>query len=214
MLKPWVAQAIFWFVRAGLFAVIAGTIVLAWRLGSVRSKPGPAGAAAIVLLVGLYLAVACAGMVIGHDQVVLFAVPVCLLTFGWILSFRVRSALMMLIHMPMVLGLGLACLFIWTALTPISDPVVPEWEQRVSRNLICRTYPKDEDSLPVTRLMLLRETDDRVKDEIVSDSLANLSPVTCRCTQAANGTVVVMEMRDKAGKVSRKEVTVAGPQGN
>ncbi|MGJ5818416.1 hypothetical protein [Paludibaculum fermentans] len=207
MLKPWVAHALFWFVRAGIFAVIAGTIVLAWRLGFAKSKPGPGRTVAIVLLVAFYLSVASAGIAIGHDQVALFAMPVCLLTFAWVLSFRVRSAWMMLIHTPVVLGLGLACLFIWSSLTLSRDPVVPEWEQRVDRRLICRAYPID-DSLPATRLMLLRETDDSLSDEIIDDSLTQISPVTCRCTVAASGAVVVMEIRDKEGKVQRKEVTV------
>ncbi len=207
MLKPWVAQALFWFVRAGLFAVFAGSIFLAWRIGFAEPRPGPRRAVAIVLLAAFYLSVAGAGAAIGHQQVVLFAVPLCLLTFGWIQSFDVRSVWMMLIHIPVVVGLGLAGLLIWISLTPSSDPVVPEWEQRVGRQLNCRAYPVD-DSLPATRLMLLRETNDSFRDEIIDDSLTQVGPVTCRCTQAANGAVVVMEIRDKEGKVERKEVTV------
>lgn len=210
MLKPWVVQALFWFIRIGLVVVLAGSVAIIWHIGFRRLKPSFATVTAIIVLVTFYFVVAYAGALLEHDQIVLCGGFLSLFVSAWILSFRAKSLWMILAHIPVVLGLALGGLLLATSLFPNSDPSVHEWEQRIGRSLVCRTYPKGGDSLPVTRLMLLRETDDRFNDEILDDSLSDISPVICRCADAANGARVVIEMQNKEGKVQRREIPIDG----
>lgn len=213
MLKPWVVQALFWYIRTGLVVVVAGTGAITWRIGFHGLKPSRASVTAIIILVTFYFTLAYAAALLEHDQVVLGGGVLSLIAAVWVLSFRTKSPWMMLVHIPAVLGLALGGLLLVSSLFPNSDPSVHEWKQRIGRSLVCRTYPKGGDSLSVTRLMLLRETDDWFSDEILDDSISNISPVICRCAEAAHGAGVILEMQDKQGEVRRKEVPIHDPAG-
>lgn len=84
MLKPWVVQALFWFIRAGLLVVLAGTIVITWRIGYAKRKTGVATVTAALLLLAFYAVVGYAGSCLGHDQVALSGGLLSLVTSGWI----------------------------------------------------------------------------------------------------------------------------------
>jgi len=210
MLKPSVVYALLWIYKGGLIGLLIGTVLLRLlRYGPFSTRP--AKRAAQIALLGFYGIVAVAGTVVGFSFVTLATGILCLSLYGLLRCVHRKKPLTWLLLLPLCLGGPFGWRISESALDDSDNPLVPIFEQRLNRTLVCRAYPHDFDSLSGTRLVVARESGNWFTDEILDELLVKNRPSHITCTETSEGHVILKMRAPGSGEEVEKRVVVRSP---
>ena len=163
MLKPWLVYALVWTYKAGLVAMPLVVILLRWRflagLPSLRRR---------IILGCLWVAIAMAGWAAGFMVTTVTYILLCFVLYGLLLLIDEARPITLLLVLPVVASGGYVA---WVYSDIVSDKynsLLPVSEQRLNEQLVCRVYPTWLDSIPATRIVLIRDNGGWWSDEMVT----------------------------------------------
>jgi len=187
MIKPWVAHLVFWAFVLGLPGIPAAILLSPWL---------PRTRAVWIAMVGLWSLLWVLASHADHPVAFLLFTVVSLLIYPWlVLVKRINFVTAILILpllsvLPILAIVGALCIF-YFGLIAGSSPQLPVHEQRLSANLVCRSYSIVRHSGVSTRLLLLRENPFSWKDEFIDYADTFEYPPCASCELSSGNTVLL-----------------------
>ncbi|MBI4889410.1 MAG: hypothetical protein HY821_02220 [Acidobacteria bacterium] len=199
MLKPWVVEALGWGYRGGLLLMMVGVVWLWWEKRR-KGRTWRRCWAAMAAMAAGWGSVVAAARGLEYEPPNLFIAAICAVTFGYLWRVNPQRRIHWLRLVPLVAGVLVSGWVLDLGSDAAMWRLLPEFENRLGRGLVCRAYPVPEDSLSHPRLMLIKESDGW-RDEVLDELEGNLAARFPSCESLPGGEVRLY-IRDVDGRES------------